>query len=299
MSWRDRPYSEPPPPPQWNLQLGRPGTIVGWLIVINVIVFFLDLMVQHLIPDTHRIVGLSLRGISRFFIWQPITYMFFHADPMHLLFNMLGLYVFGSEFERAFGGRRLLQFYGTCGFVGGIAYLILSISVHRFFPIPLVGASGAIYGLLVAAVIFFPHIQVILIVFPMPIRVFAMIMAAILLMQILSPGGISNPGGEICHLAGAATGILLFKVWGLLPTLRGSPLFPVLFSDRQRQQQTEKAWEKKLRKIADEENEVDRILAKVHAQGLQSLTRAEKNLLARATRRQKEHERDAGRIDRL
>ncbi len=303
MSWRDRPYAQEPETPQLRLQFRRPSSAVMWLLIANVVIFFLDALIQNFDPRfLHEQFGLSLAGIRRGFVWQVLTYMFLHADTWHLLLNMLGLYIFGSEFERAFGQQRFLQFYGTCGMVGGLAYLGLAVTAPRFEGIPLIGASGAVYGLLIAAVLFFPHIRVIMIIFPMPIRVFALIVAGILLLQLISPGGVRNPGGEVCHIAGAATGLLLFWTWGMLPRIRvgaDGNVPGVSAIGRWRARRREGAWAKRQEAIAREQADVDRILAKVQHEGLASLSSAEKKLLAGATKRQQERDREAGRIDRL
>jgi len=304
MSWHDRPYaSDDAPQPELRLQFRKPSTAVTWLIVANVAVFFLDVLSQHFDPlIAHRLLGLSLTGIHHLFLWQPITYLFMHGSVMHLLFNMLGLYIFGSEFERFFGRQRFLQFYATCGIIGGLAYLVIALLDPAYMDNPLIGASGAVYGLLIAAVIFFPHIRVVLIIFPMPIRVFALIVGGILLLQLISPGGVENLGGEVCHVAGAVTGLVIFKVWGILPTIRiGSGKGFSIFGswEKRRQKRHEGAWARKQKELADERVKVDRILAKVHDQGLQSLTRSEKKILSRATRKQQEQDRRAGRIDQL
>jgi len=314
MSWRDRPYaSDDYSRPELRVQFRRPSTAVTWLIIANVVVFFLDLVSQNFAGSAaHRLFGLSLGGLNHLFLWQPLTYMFMHDGILHLLFNMIGLYVFGSEFERAFGRDRFLQFYATCGLVGGLAYLCLPVfnAWYHHTPValtihygrPLIGASGAIYGLLIAAIIFFPHIQIILFIFPMPIRVFGLIVGAILVLQLISPGRIENLGGEICHVAGATTGIVIFHAWGIMPRIRfggGQASAKIPFGRKRPRRRSEGAWVRKQKKLAEEQAEVDRILAKVHQQGLQSLTRSERKLLARATRRQQERERQLGRTDRL
>lgn len=301
MSWRDRTYADDEPQPQMRMQLNKPTTAVGWLIAINVAVLFVDAVVQRFIP-VHQYFGLSLSGVRDLMVWQPLTYMFFHGDVLHLLFNMIGLYIFGTEFERAFGTRRFIRFYATCGLIGGLAYLVLPVLRPMTAGVPLVGASGAIYGLLMAAVIFFPHIQVIVIIFPMPIRVFALIVAGILLFQLIRPGQVQNVGGEICHVAGAVTAVVLFWAWGMLPGTRravegDAEVLP--FVGKWRRKWQEGAWERRQRKIAADDTEVDRILAKVHDQGIQSLSRSERKTLERATRRQQGTDRRAGRIDRL
>ena len=301
MSWRDRPYSEPgyEGRPEIRLQFPRPGTMVGWIIIANVVIFFLDLLSQRAIGhavDQH--LGLSLRGITHFMIWQPLTYMFLHGNVMHILINMLMIYVCGTEFERAFGSRRFLQFYAICGILGGLAYLGLAAIYPYYSDKPLIGASGAGFGLTMAAIIFFPHIQVILFIIPVPIRVFGLIIVAYKAMELLSEGGIENPGGEVCHVAGAAAALLVFRWWGMMPRItigghEGIPRIPVgRATGWFRRKFRAGAWERRQKRLADQEADVDRILAKVREQGMQSLTRSEKKALAEATRRQQERDRN-------
>ena len=305
MSWRDRPYSGPQyeGQPEIRLQFCRPGTVVGTIIVLNVVIFFADLISQNFLGHAvDRVFGLSLQGITRMLVWQPITYMFLHGGAMHLLINMLMIYVCGTEFERAFGGRRFIQFYAVCGIAGGLAYLGLAAVNPDYYDKPLIGASGAAYGLVIAAIIFFPHIQVILFIIPVPIRVFGLIMLAVLLFELVSPGGLDNPGGEVCHVAGAIAALVVFRFWGYRPRIRidvQDNLAPSAWTGWLRRKFISATRSRRQKHLADDEAEVDRILAKVREQGMQSLTRSEKKILADATRRQQERDRQFDRTGRL
>lgn len=293
MSWRDRPYSGEEDVPQMRLSMPRPTTAVMWLIIANVVGLLLDTISQHAAPGLWgRTFGLSWDGLSHGYLWQPITYMFTHAGVMHLVFNMFGLYIFGMEFERTFGRDRFLTFYAICGLMGGLAYLVLSAvsSNPAYRAMPLVGASGAVYGLLIAAIIFFPHIQVIVIIFPMPIRVFGLLLLGFLFFSLITPGQIQNLGGEVCHMAGAATGVATLYFWRMLPRLR--------LGIRERRHGAG-AWQRRIEAEAAEQEEVDRILAKVSETGLQSLTRHERRTLEVATQRQRKRDQEAGRVDRV
>lgn len=296
MSWRDRPYSgDNDYQPALRIRFRKPSTAVMWLVIANVVVHFVNVLSTNWWHGglTHTF-GLSLEGVTRFHFWQPLTYMFLHdvGGIWHLALNMIMLYFIGSEVERSLGRDRFLKFYATCGIVGGLAYLALAFINSRYFDIPLIGASGAVYGVLMAAIIFFPQMQIIFIIFPMPIRVFGLILAAMLLLQIISPGGVANLGGEVCHVAGAGTGLAIFYTWGIMPKIRlGSGESPSFFGRRPATRRGEGAWARKQKALAAERAEVDRILAKVHDQGLQSLSRKEKKILTRATQRQQETER--------
>ncbi|HOA73429.1 MAG TPA: rhomboid family intramembrane serine protease [Phycisphaerae bacterium] len=305
MSWRDRPYSDDDfgygsGRPELRFRLPRPTTLVAWLVIINVAVHIVHLISLNLLPPGtfSRTFGLSLRGLATLKIWQPVTYMFVHAadELFHLIFNMLLLYFVGREIERGFGRQRFIRFYAVCGIVGGLAYLILgAISPDPYYYVPLVGASGAVWGLLIAAMIFYPHMQIIFIIFPMPIRVFGAIILALVLLQAITPGGVANLGGEVCHFGGALAGVGILYYWGMMPAIRFGSGGGPNFMGRLRKG----AWERKQRKLAEEQAEVDRILEKVHAQGINSLSRRERKKLAVATQRQRERDRQAGRVDRV
>jgi len=140
----------------------------------------------------------------------------------------------------------------------------------------------------------------VLIIFPMPIRVFGLIVAAIAVIQVLT-GNVSNAGGQVCHLAGAATAMVIFSAWGIMPGVRIGPGrgLRIPFLGRRRSRRAEGAWERRQRRLAQEQTEVDRILAKVHDHGLNSLTWTERRTLSRATQRQKKREDELDRVDRL
>lgn len=304
MSWQDRPYSDEDgygaATGRGELRIGfpRPTMIVAWLVIINVVVHLINIIVSNTSPIGFvRLFGLSLGGIAHLRVWQFVTYMFVHdtGDLLHILFNMLLLYFVGGEIERGFGRQRFIRFYAVCGIIGGLAYLALGAINPGYFNMPLVGASGAVWGLLIAAMIFYPHMQLIFIVFPVPIRVFGAIMLGIVFLQAIGRDGVANLGGEVCHLGGAMAGVGILYYWGMMPTVRfGSGQGPGIVGRLKKG-----AWARKQRQLAEEQIEVDRILEKVHQEGINSLDRRERKILASATERQRERDRHAGRIDRV
>lgn len=172
----------------------------------------------------------------------------------------------GPALERSWGSRRFVAFYLVCGAAGGIVYPLL---VHIGFLAsgPMIGASGAILGLVSACAILFPHFVLVLFVFPVPIRIMAVILAARSFLIVVMNG--YNAGGEAAHFAGMAVGaayVLLQPRW-----------------DRLTLKVRAGSWEKKLEASHKLQIEVDRILAKVHREGMHSLTGAEKRTLKRAT----------------
>ncbi len=148
--------------------------------------------------------------------WQPLTHMFLHANFMHLLFNMLGLWFFGQVLERVWGGQRLLIFYLLCGLGAGIISQLVDHFVFQQIGNRMVGASGAIYGILVAFAMLFPNQKIMLIFLPVPIP--AKIFVPILLLIDLAGGvtGFSIFGANIAHFAhigGAFVGAALCLAW--------------------------------------------------------------------------------------
>src|SRR3989344_4282970 len=133
---------------QWTFG-GRLTPMVKSLLVINCVVFLLQLIFEQWVGlDPSLIFGLVPYQVThRFYFWQVITYMFLHGHLMHLLFNMLVLWMLGSEIEeRVFWARGFLKYYLICGVGAGIFNILFSWNS----PVPIIGASGAIYGILVA-----------------------------------------------------------------------------------------------------------------------------------------------------
>lgn len=186
---------------------------VKGLIVATTAVWFVQLiLLKAAALDLTRFFGLVPASVVRGWLWQPVTYMFLHSpvDLFHLVFNMLMLWMFGGELERHWGSRGFLRYYLVCGAGGGVFATIMG-----FLPggIPLaatIGASGAIFGLLMAyGMIFSERTILFMLLFPMKARTMAMIMFGITLLYTLTQpsSGISH----IAHLGGAVVGYLYLK----------------------------------------------------------------------------------------
>ena len=148
--------------------------------------------------------------VTTFALWQTVTYMFFHAGFMHILWNMLTLWMFGVELERMWGTRRFLRFYFACG-IGAALTVILAAYLFGGDPnAATLGSSGAIYGILMAYALLFPD-RLILFGFLIPIKVkyFVMIMGAVVFMHsfVSSQSGIS----QVAHLGGLLVGFLMLR----------------------------------------------------------------------------------------
>ena len=189
-----------------------PGGIspaVKILLIANVVVFLLNLIVGDVM--TLRL-GLSPQAIfEQWALWQPVTYMFLHSTGGigHLLFNMLALWMFGTELERTWGTRFFTKYYFITGVGAAATTLAASLIFDGVYYSVTVGASGAIYGLLVAYAIYFPHRTIYYIIFPIPARVFVIIAGAIAFLSSL--GGASGGIAHAAHLGGLVVGYFYLK----------------------------------------------------------------------------------------
>ncbi len=255
--------------PQMRFNLPQLTPVVKWLLIINIAIFGLGVFVPVLGGFLERWFaidpGSSFTALQP---WRLVTYQFLHdlATPWHIFMNMLGLFFFGPSLERYMGSRRFVPFYLLCGVTGGVLYLVLT-GVKFLAPVPLIGASGSILGLLAACAILFPHFIIVLFIIPVPIRIGAIAFVVVFLLSVVMRSG--TAGGDVVHLTGAATGaayVLLQTRWnGFVMKIRSG------------------SWEKRLEESRRLQIEVDRILAKVHRSGLHSLTAREKRTLKRAT----------------
>jgi membrane associated rhomboid family serine protease len=202
-------------------------SVTLWLILINVTVYFLDLVLFRKFigyqVDVSRVTfymgPLQFWGhFSKFYaiddwqFWRFITFQFLHGSVYHLAFNMLALYFFGPLVEAYFQPRQFLIYYLLCGVGGALFYLVLLLLGWQIGAdwAPLIGASAGIFGVLLAAAIIAPHITVyILGLIPVPLLTMAYFFIIYAVLQVLLKG--DNAGGEAAHLGGAAMGVLLMR----------------------------------------------------------------------------------------
>ena len=252
--------------PQMRLGFPQITPVVKWLLIINVAVFFMQLLGgDELLVRSFSVYPVSFMVVLQF--WRLITYQFLHGGGWHLAFNMLGLFFLGPTLERHWKGKKFLTFYLGCGVAGGVFYILLA--VVGFLPIaPMIGASGAILGMLAACAILFPQFVVFIFLFPVPIRVAAVILIIIYTANLLRVG--ANAGGDAAHLAGMAAG----AVYVLSQSWR----------DKLKVKVRSGQWQKKIETQRDLQAELDRVLQKVHDRGIHSLTAEEKKILKQATK---------------
>jgi membrane associated rhomboid family serine protease len=189
---------------------------VKWLLIVNTIIFVLTYLCPlQLQRQIMLVLALSAEAAVRnLFVWQLVTYMFLHAGITHVLFNMLTLWMFGIQLERDWGTRRFLKYYFYCGIAAGVCVLVVNILLG-YWGVVTLGASGAIFGVLVAFGVMYPDQTVLMyFLFPIKAKYLVMIFVGIELLLTFGPNtGVST----IAHLGGAAFGFVYLK--GRLPRL--------------------------------------------------------------------------------
>lgn len=213
-----------------------------------------------------------------FQLWRLFSYMFLHDTslPFHILFNMLMLWMFGVEVEQLWGARRFMIFYLICGAGSGFFSIF-----HLFNPAlsttPVIGASGAVLGVMTMYAYYFPQRQVLLFfVLPINIRVVVLGAALVSLFGSIAPHGIIS---HLTHLGGILVAICYIKLYPLILRISESTSSVRLKKVIQKQ---------KTKSVDDDkffEEQIDPILAKISREGMDSLTKEERNLLKQASSR--------------
>jgi membrane associated rhomboid family serine protease len=181
------------------------------------------------------------------YLWQLVTYIFLHGGFFHILFNMFGLYMFGSELESTWGTRQFTKFFFICG----VGAAITSVVVSPTSEIPIVGASGAIFGLLLAYGVLFPDRLIYLyMIIPIPAKWFVVIFGVITFLSALSATG--SGVAYVAHLGGMLFGFVYLKGGRLVPDLRVRydrwqrnrlrRKFEVFYNERRRNDSDQEKW---------------------------------------------------------
>lgn len=198
--------------------------IVKYLMMVNVAFWLLGtILLQGYVLDHNYIfdwLGMVPNStIFQFKLWQPLTYMFFHSSHLnHILFNMLLLWWVGSQLEITMGSKRFLRFYLTCGAGAGVLYLAILYTIYYGFGLadtsilfsPVIGASGAVFGLLVAYAMFHgENVVYFMMIFPMKAKYFV---SLLVLMEVfvLMTAGFSGPVANLAHLGGIIVAFIYF-----------------------------------------------------------------------------------------
>tara|TARA_B100001250_G_C19720060_1_gene753385 strand:+ start:182 stop:1009 length:828 start_codon:yes stop_codon:yes gene_type:complete len=241
------------------------------LISINFIIFVLQTI------SSSEILFFPLFGLvpklvwSEFMIWQPLTYMFFHGGVWHVLINMFVLWMFGSELERLWGKHHFLKFYFLTGIGAGVITMLFSFNSIT----PIVGASGAVYGILLAYGLIYPNRKIYLYGI-IPIKSIWFVISVGILAFISSINNSSNVS-HLTHLSGMVVGYFVLK--------NPFRFREILFSIRKRFiEYNFKKEELKKSKRKNIERDLNFILDKINREGYESLTKDEQNQLYKSSK---------------
>jgi len=190
--------------------------VIKKLLIIMAAVFFLQTLVSDQITVYLGLVPYLVW--HHYFVWQLFTYIFLHGGLSHLLFNLLALWMFGGELENYWGSRKFAQYFFLCGIAAGICTAVFTPRLYQ--GIPVIGASGAIYGLLLAFGWLFPNRLIyIYFLFPIPAKYFVIIFGLIEFFS--SIGGRAGGGvAHITHLGGLLFGLIYLGVPRIRQRLR-------------------------------------------------------------------------------
>ena len=289
-------------------------TIVKHLLIINVLMYLATVTLTRFNIDLTRILGLHFFKASDFRIYQLLTYMFMHGNFGHLFFNMFALWMFGNTLENLWGSKRFLLFYMVCGIGAGLCqelvqYIQYATSLASYSSVNMgghiytmdaylnmmttVGASGAIYGLLLAFGMMFPN-SMIYFYFLIPIKAKWFVIGYAVIELITGLTGVDNVA-HFAHLGGMLFGLLLILYWKKNPAgpnkdfrkwkdifqswKRKSNLKYTPYEEVREEPMVPRSDEEYNRQRAQKERDIDAILDKVAKNGYGSLTPEEKEFL--------------------
>jgi membrane associated rhomboid family serine protease len=239
--------------------------VVRWLLILNVAVFILQRIFLDRYLDILGLVPAAFLG--RGFLWQIVTYMFLHGSIIHIFFNMLFLWMMGSEIERQWGGKEFLKYYLVTGCGAGL----VNVLVQPRASIPTIGASGAIFGIIIAFALAFPDREVLLYFFiRIKAKYFALLVGALELLALIA---LPNAGiARFAHLGGLLIGYVYMKHESLVYPLKRKVLnWEAKRADAaRRSEEARQVWVRE---------EIDRLLDKIGTQGIDSLSDKEKRFL--------------------
>ena len=220
--------------------------------------------------------GLAPAMVARGWAWQLVTYMFLHGNLLHLLFNMLALWMFGRELEVEWGSREFLKFYSICGLGAGLVTLLAFWGKMTVT----IGASGAIYGILLAFGMTFPNRYIFLwFLIPIKAKYFVILFGAVELL--LSITSTSDGVAHLTHIGGLAAGFVYLRLADRRSRLPRVLAWLGQWRARHKGRQLRHRWDEH-RELMEE---VDRVLDRINQVGYEGLTDDEREVLERASRR--------------
>lgn len=242
------------------------------LIAINILVFILINIFRNF--PWLSVFGLVPRYVfSRFMVWQLFTYLFVHVSLWHLVVNMLMLWFFGTALENTWGRKDFFFYYFFSGMGAGLCSFIFNFNSFS----PALGASGAIFGILVAYAMLFPeNIILLFLLFPMKVKYAVMVLAGINLL-----GALANPGSGVIYLAQLGGG--LFGYLYLKNEWIKRQVFYFGFANWKSMWKKKKAAQREIDKI-ELDQKVDLVLDKIAKEGIKSLTKAERKILIKKSK---------------
>jgi len=275
-----------------SIRIGGPMTPgVKWLMILNGVVFLFQIIAGKVIPNGYMeyVFGISHDGfVHNFMIWQPFTYMFLHGGFMHIIFNLLGLWMFAGELEIVWGRKRFIRYYLISGVGAGLFIALMNYAAFTFYGPPAdkvvtIGASGAIYAVLLAYAVLWPNREVLL-YFLIPVKMKYLVLGFGLIEFFSTFSSTPGNGGDISHighLGGIITGYFLI-MYMRRSGASGKNGFTFLENFKKKNRLNKK------KKVIDTRIEakkiIDELLAKIAKTGMASLTPDEKKKLEWARR---------------
>ena len=300
------------------------------LLIVNLLAFAATWVLQQQGIDLTSLLGLHFFLASDFRVYQFFTYMFLHGGFTHILFNMFALWMFGSVIERVWGSKKFFFYYIVCGLGAGITqelvqyanYMYEGLAAYQYVNVggeqmamdsyinlwTTIGASGAVYGILLAFGMIFPNERLFIIPFPFPIKAKWLIVGYIAIELFSAMSGPGDGVAHMAHLGGMLFGFLLIRYWQKHPDSsqrfgrsKGQEFFDNLkrkYDERQRNSRmkaeaTGYGRSENTRRETDREynarqaknqEEIDAILDKIRKSGYDSLTKEEKKKLFEQSR---------------
>jgi len=217
--------------------MGNVTPVIKNLIIINALFFLATMAFQSFDIHLDRILSMFYFDAEEFGIWQIATHMFMHGSVMHIAFNMLGLYFLGTNLERIWGSQRFLFFYLSCGLGAAFVHMAANgfdvfsaigsltapaemveqsnygSALYSAYKIPVLGASGAVYGVFAAFAYLFPNTRLMLLFPPIPVKAKWLILAVVVYDLYAGLNGMKTGTAHFAHLGGALFGFLMVYYW--------------------------------------------------------------------------------------
>ena len=276
--------------PRWSMTL--------LLVIANIAAFILQSLIASATPKILVNSALSVAGLSHGYVWQLLTFQFMHSGWIHLLLNCLAIYMFGREVEEALGRKGFLTLYFSSGIIGGLLQVAYSrllawlMNQPAFLTTPVVGASAGAFGLIAAFAMLYPQRPLMLLLFfIIPVNMRAKFL--LLFEGIVALVGLASVGSNVAHAAhvgGMLTGIIFIRYaihwqWPQFHRTKRRPLQRLVKVPFEKSARWGGARSAEVEDLPPEEflsREVDPILDKISAQGIQSLTERERRILEAA-----------------